>query len=734
MLLIRSIFFAAALSMAIGSFAAATTGAAQSATTTASAAAPTPAPTIAPETGRAFDIPRLDHITIDGDADDWGDRGFRVDLLAGLNGTSRDPAQFYPQFRLGWDARGLLVLASVHDAFPSEEDNPELLNQGDCLELFMASRVGSPDAVQLWISPGVDPAHPEPRTKIINPRSIPGLKHPPMKPVISRKKIEGGYVLEALLPWESFGITPKIGEQVAVQVQVDDAGTAGFYTAAWFPASAGGNSSHLQTLRLADSASPPVRAAASAGYAWLRRVGVNVVGMREFAGEQVELRQASAPADSPALCSATLVGSNISMATLTLPIPPIGSTSPPLAVWVGHHLLATLDLPDLNALRRYALKDERLTIRNRVLNGKIFSTPEFARPSEVEDEIGPFTLSTAYYDAHFNPVDVASTPGRYGAITEVKDASGQVMDRRYTTLFRAAAKVDWRGVELHTSMSLPDELGLAPDAGRDQPWATDDLIRGMLRRSLIDEPDVGTFFAGLSEQQPNEIGERYISLRRRDDRWWHDLKQTLGLLTPYHFLLHLPPNYQSQPRWPLILFLHGAGERGDDLTLVQHEGLCEYLQTHPEFPFIVISPQCPAHNSWSASMLTDLLDEAMAKYAVDPDRVYVTGLSMGGFGTWDLAAATPQRFAAAVPIAGGDDPGDAVRLRRLPLQVFHSSDDPIVPIREDQRIISALQAVGAEVTFTVYPSFSHDSWTRTYDNPDLWAWLLQQRRQPATVK
>lgn len=196
------------------------------------------------------------------------------------------------------------------------------------------------------------------------------------------------------------------------------------------------------------------------------------------------------------------------------------------------------------------------------------------------------------------------------------------------------------------------------------------------------------------------------------------------------YLLYLPAAYRQnrRQRWPLLLFLHGAGERGSDLTQVKKHGPPKFLDERPDFPFIVVSPQCPAGEWWDTTVLSALLDEIIAKYRVDEDRVYVTGLSMGGFGTWMLASCEPWRFAALVPICGGGNPLLAHKIKHLPIWVFHGAKDPVVPLARSEEMVAALRALGANVRFTVYPDAGHDSWTETYNNPALYDWLLQQRR------
>ncbi|MHB1038056.1 MAG: carboxylesterase family protein [Pirellulales bacterium] len=196
------------------------------------------------------------------------------------------------------------------------------------------------------------------------------------------------------------------------------------------------------------------------------------------------------------------------------------------------------------------------------------------------------------------------------------------------------------------------------------------------------------------------------------------------------YLLFLPADYEkSDKAWPLILFLHGAGETGNDLAMVKKHGPPKIVETKRDLPFIIVSPQSSGRG-WNVETLNLLLDEIVSNYKVDKDRVYLTGLSMGGFGTWALAAAHPERFAAIVPICGGGNPGDARRLRNLPAWVFHGAKDPVVPLDRSEAMVKALKEAGGNVKFTVYPEAGHDSWTAAYEDPELYKWLLEQKRTP----
>ncbi len=199
--------------------------------------------------------------------------------------------------------------------------------------------------------------------------------------------------------------------------------------------------------------------------------------------------------------------------------------------------------------------------------------------------------------------------------------------------------------------------------------------------------------------------------------------------TGYQYLLFLPEGYlDSKEKWPMILFLHGAGERGNDLQKVKRHGIPKIAEKSEHFPFIAVSPQCPADQYWLTDMLLSLLDEVADGQRVDTDRVYLTGISMGGYATWEMAIEYPDRFAAIAPICGGGNPDEVCRIKHVPAWVFHGAKDPVIPLSESEEMVNALRKCGGNVQFTVYPEAVHDSWTETYNNPQLYEWFLKYKR------
>ncbi len=195
------------------------------------------------------------------------------------------------------------------------------------------------------------------------------------------------------------------------------------------------------------------------------------------------------------------------------------------------------------------------------------------------------------------------------------------------------------------------------------------------------------------------------------------------------YLLFLPRGYDdSKKRWPLMLFLHGSGQVGTNLARVKTLGPPMIVESVPTFPFILISPQSPVR-TWNVDALNALLDDIVSEYRVDRDRVYLTGVSMGGRGTWALAAAHPEKFAAIAPLCGVGNLADAPKLARLPIWAFQGAKDPIVRLARVEQMVEAVKAAGGNVKLTVFPDAGHDIWTRTYNDPEFYRWLLAQKRR-----
>jgi predicted peptidase len=236
----------------------------------------------------------------------------------------------------------------------------------------------------------------------------------------------------------------------------------------------------------------------------------------------------------------------------------------------------------------------------------------------------------------------------------------------------------------------------------------------------------GTTRAGDSAAESKSAKQGHVAEQKPAN-----LERTVKVTMKY--LLYLPKDYEQKKSWPVILFLHGSGERGDNLDLVKTHGPPKLIEAGKQFPFIVVSPQCASGQSWTSLTLTALVDEIVERYKVDQDRIYVTGLSMGGGGTWALASYTPNRFAAIVPICGGGDKDMAKQIAHIPAWIFLGGKDPFLKVKDMQEMVDALKKNGGGPKFTIYPEAQHDSWTQAYNMPELYEWLLQQKRTAKPV-
>jgi predicted peptidase len=222
----------------------------------------------------------------------------------------------------------------------------------------------------------------------------------------------------------------------------------------------------------------------------------------------------------------------------------------------------------------------------------------------------------------------------------------------------------------------------------------------------------------------------------------------------YRYEVFVPGNFDPHQKWPVLLFLHGIGERGDDGVLESDVGIAHAIrQNASNFPFIVVMPQCRKDRHWIDSdmqaQVLGAVERSIKEFNGDRSRLYLTGLSMGGYGTWEMAARYPGKFAAFVPICGGihGPPGKpevsvgvakdaqisdpyaetARRVGSTPVWIFHGGADPVVPVEESRQMAQALQAAKGNVRYTEYPGVGHNAWDKAYGEPDLVPWLLAQR-------
>lgn len=197
-----------------------------------------------------------------------------------------------------------------------------------------------------------------------------------------------------------------------------------------------------------------------------------------------------------------------------------------------------------------------------------------------------------------------------------------------------------------------------------------------------------------------------------------------------NYLLYLPEDYDNTDKqFPLLLFLHGGGESGRDTAKLGIHGPPKLIREGKKFPFIVLAPQNPyVRKHWDIQAVIELLEMVIQSHKVDSSRIYLTGLSRGGHGAWSLIMNYPDYFAAVAPICGAAPTAYHMWIPDIPVWIFHGQDDPVIALEESLDMYTRLKEAGKNVKLTIYPDTGHDAWTRTYENPELYEWLLQQHR------
>ncbi len=203
------------------------------------------------------------------------------------------------------------------------------------------------------------------------------------------------------------------------------------------------------------------------------------------------------------------------------------------------------------------------------------------------------------------------------------------------------------------------------------------------------------------------------------------------------YLLYLPKDYEQNAgeTFPLLLFLHGGGEGGDNIEKVKTHGPPKLVAQGQDFPFLILSPQNPeTRKFWDSRMLIELLDEIVKEYRIDTSRIYLTGMSRGGYGTWTLAMQYPERFAALAPVCGAAPASYAVWVPDVPIWVFHGVNDPLIDVSESVNIVKKLKELKKDVKLTIYEETGHNAWEQAYADPQLYEWLMKQTLRQADKK
>lgn len=679
----------------------------------------------------AIDVPRVDGVRIDGEPDDWGDRGLLVSALAGWPAghltTNGDAA-----FRVGWDDRGLLALVEVRDDEAVESPFDGRLWEGDGVEFFVfASPPAAPTArfITAIVAPGLDPAHPRLRWRAFDQRDEFEGKADVVVEAAPRR-VEGGYRVEALLPWANLGFAaPPRGPGLRLLVSVNDRDAATRVQARWFP-EAGANATGrcMHEIRLADAASPPMRHNALTTLEDFRFLRYDVVADAGLASQEVELIDA----EGATLQRATLTAADgRARAALCLPLPPQPQALPECRLRVGGAVVPAPP-PDLAAARDQAARDARVVFTpGYVFTGTALPQPSLENPGVLRDALGAFTISVRYFDAAFNEVASAAAPGRYGAVVRV-EAEGRTIER-FLTLYRSEADpAELTDQRARYEVLLPADKGIDPAVAAAQRRYVGAFFRGWLAADLARDPGPAILLAGLNDLDASP-GDDVHNVFAADRRYWDALRLRNGWMPPLDAVVLLPPGYHApenaQRRWPALINLHGGWPReGRDASYLDEvEDVLKFARANPQ-PVIVLAPFCPSGQNWSVVALEQWYERAAAELRIDVDRVTLAGGSMGGWGAYEWAATRPSRFAALAVLCAGFDPACAPRLSGLPIRIYHGEKDEAVSVGLGLEMHEALRSAGADATLTLYPEAGHSIGALTY-TPEFFAWVAAQKRK-----
>lgn len=475
---------------------------------------------------RTFDIPKLKGITIDGDAKDWNEKGFRVNVVTSVDGAVQTPSDFDPSFRLGWDERGLLVYAEVRDDAFVENQDENAYQQKDSIELLVSPEVGAEDLIHFAITPGMTAESPELKYKVFDwrkrePRDVAAIE-------IARAKIEGGYGIEALLPWKNIAITPKAGLETALQIHLNDADADDrVFRTAWYPQTpAAGRTLAMHRVRLANKASAPVNAVARAQYDELARTVVRVVATKEWMGKRATVNEARR-----VIAYGTFNDdAGRARAEFTFDMPPPGESFDDLSVRVGRQLATALALPDAQVWRAQKLMTYAPRFAPPVFQGASFPGCDYANPLLADRYLGKYRIETTFYDAQYNKVTSAEKTGRYGAVIDIIPDVGRPL-RRYATLYRQPQPYNvfsWWYLKSEGSVVVPSELGIENDALTAQRESVGKFVQWQMQDAVAEDKDAAVLLAGLSETPKGSgVCGVYDDVFALDRQWWVGLKRKL---------------------------------------------------------------------------------------------------------------------------------------------------------------------------------------------------------------
>lgn len=485
----------------------------------------------AAEDSLQFDIPRLDGITVDGDASDWAEEGFKAFVLTNTQGVQKHPEDFDASFRLGWDDQGLLVLLNVTDDIFIEHEDPRLMWLWDSAELFLAAEVGeNKDYYQAVVSPGVAEGQPELRTEVYDNRVLPGEAE--LSVEAARVKSENGYVLEVRLPWANLGIAPSLGEVVGFQVFVNDVDEkatdfAGRFQLQWYSRWTKHGSNWMHKVRLAKEASPDLRVAARGAYYDRGATRLFAVAEPGLAGKSVAVFEGERKLGEQMLIDVR----DRCQAEIILPTPRRGEKYGPLDLRAAGESVGSTHIRTENKARDDMFFLDGIAFETYCFTSTTFPRCDFQYPRQARDVLGNYSIRTTFYDNGYNEVSRADRVGRYGAVVEVTPEAGPAIHRNIT-LVRVPVEMEeyWpgEGVGVLPTIQFPAVYGVGDEAGQELADAVGLHIINLLQWSLDRDKETAVVLGELYDgpQMPFDAPAR-AAIYYGDRAWWNGLLRKL---------------------------------------------------------------------------------------------------------------------------------------------------------------------------------------------------------------
>lgn len=664
-----------------------------------------------------FDVPKAQQsLVIDGLAEDWRDSRLHVGSLLAAE-EKDDSGQFSALALVAWDNEGLCILVQTRGGSGVEAGNPGAIFEASGVELFVstghhnrhAAVHAARDVLQPIIAPGRDPQHEAARCYIYDQRIQRPVGNEPARCEFATR-VEGNKVTyEVRIPWSQFGLSPQEGMMLGLQIHANDADAFGRRTQLRWNAATGKG----QTLRLAGPGEHRSAGTATASYDdWTRiRVAVHSAPNRTVT--------ASAGAKS-----ASAVTGADGHAILELPMPPWGEPGAPIRVADDSgSVFAWVELPDATKARISFLEAMPVSFSgDNVFAGGEFPPMDPLPESVARSLIEPGSVRVQFFNREGEERTAPDMFGRYLALVSMRSKGGKEITRRLD-LFRAKEDID---PQLSgTANALAEAAGVAEPIS---DW--DRKLFESVRQNVNDNFKRRIFGRAATLSALHERNEQAVRVMTSRLNAWYRLDKKLGTVERVQHMVLLPPGHEAQPEriWPVVVFLHGTGGHNEAAALA--EPIREFWRDRPDREFILLQPLAPRGASWVPDQLIEWLDKTLPQIHGDPARVVLTGFSMGGIGTWNVACAYPQRFAAFVPLASVGDfaPVDAVVGR--PVWCFHGDRDAM-PWKPASEWIESLRRLdpAADVRFTLLDNTDHTNTSaRVYQRSDLREWINKHLR------